>query len=230
MSAEQKLVSEDLQIVGVKDFSYVDGLLRRVTLLHEKKFHPYQASSITLEPVSISDVRPCALYVLEQGLETARQLRDALFTQGIDTLGLAKDKAHIIYNWGGQSNWMISPPIVEVSEDDGNIPVVTDGLHRFFLAKVLDVSHINSIVIRNIACPLPAFPVEWNEVRLCKSVPPNDKKRRFRFNTTHELEQWSTLSQRNQDRFLQGVEDKSDFIQQLSIRVTELHSNKRLTF
>lgn len=230
MLTEQELVSKDLQIVRVKDFDYVYRLLRQVTLLHEKKFHPYQASSITLEPVSISDVRPCALYVLEQGLETARQLRDALLTQGIDTLGFTKDKAHIIYNWRGQLNCIISPPVVEVSEDDGNIPVVTDGLHRFFLAKVLDVSHINSIVIRNIACPLPALPVEWNEVKMCQSVPPSDKKRRFRFNTIEELEQWPTLSQRNQDRFLQGIEDKSDFLQQLSIRVPELHSNQRLTF
>lgn len=227
MSHDLEPLAKDIQVVRTENFAYVDKLARSMTLLYAKDFYPYQASVITLEAVDISTTRPCALYVLEQGLEMASDLRDALLTQGIDTLALTEVQAQIVYNWKGQTNCIISPPVVEISEDDGNMPVITDGLHRVMLAKQEGITQINSIVIRNTAYPLPALPVEWEEVKVCQLVPPSDEKRRYRFKSPEELESWPRLSQRNQERFLQGLENGNDAIKNLSTRLTELHSSRR---
>ena len=230
MSADREPVVKGLQILGTKGLGHVISEIRSVTLLQEKDFYPYNVSSITLEKVSLADLYPCALYVLKSGLETAKELRDEMLLQGIDTLNLTEDNTQIIFNWKGQEDCVIFPPMVEVSEDDGDILVATDGLHRAFLARQLEMSHISAIVIKNTACPLPALPVTWGEVMVCDTVPPSDEKRRYRFQSTEELNLWPLRSRRNRDRFLQGFENKREVMKELEIRLAEFHSRKKLTF
>lgn len=197
------------EIVAVDNFSEVERLLRQVKLKDEviPGFYPYFPSSITLEEVSLNQLHPCAMYVLRPKLEWLKRLREAFLPQGIDILNLPEDKTRITFNWGQQKRVIISPPLVEVSEDDGGLWIITDGLHRRVLAKELGKSSITSIVIRNTAAPLPFLPVRWDEVKRVNRVPPTSEKRKPRFKSPVELKNWPKTSQRNYERFMDGFAD-----------------------
>lgn len=164
-------------------------------------------SIIRLEEVPISKLVPLALYVLKPKLEYLGRLREAFLKQGIDILNLPEDKARITFNWGDQKAVVISPPLVEVSEDDGGLWVITDGLHRRSLAEDLGESSITSIVVKNTAAPLPFLPVRWDEVKRVSKTPPTSEKRKPRFKSPAELINWPKTSQRNYERFIDGFAD-----------------------
>lgn len=194
---------EDLTITEIYDFTEVK---RRVEEAPLRKgilsgFHPYRASLITLETVTLDLLQPCARYILEGKLEIIRKLRNELLKQGIDILNLTKDKAVIHYSWGERENCIISPPLVEQSVDDGGVLVLVDGLHRVVIAQELKLPTISVTLIKNTACPLPVKPVSPDEIQLCDIVPPTERKRRFRFETLEAILLWEA---KNFERLRQG--------------------------
>ncbi len=166
-------------------------------------FHPYWMSKITLEQVSLKDLHPCALYVLRSNLARVHRLRSEFMNHSIDPLAMKMNKSLINYTWEDRENCTITPPLVEVSEDDGGIMIITDGLHRVIKAKELGLSSIVVIKVQDIAVPLPALPVGWHEIQVVDEVPPLGQKRRYRFSTMDEIGHWI---QENWERFTQGLD------------------------
>lgn len=202
---EVELKPQGLTIVRTYDFSEYLSRLRQVTLLNEviPGFHPLRLSTVTLEAVSLDKLHPCALYVLRSQLTITRRLREAFLTQEIDILNLDKKRTIIDYHWGEQQNCIIAPPLVEISQDDGGIWIVVDGLHRVTTAKELGLATITVAKVENTAASIPALPVSWDEVKYCDAVPPTELRRKFRFNSPLEVRKWI---QDNYDRFLQGFD------------------------
>ena len=202
---------DNLIITATYSFEDLRRKARDITLLDNvvAGFHPYRLSLITLEEVPLDQLHPCSLYVLESQLEITRQLRDAFLKQGVDPLRMTSDKALIEYRWDDFTHCVISPPIVEVSEDDGGILVLVDGLHRVWIARELGWDSVIVTKIENIACPLQPLPTRWDEISVFETVPPEAQKKRFRFNSPDEIRRWML---ENHDRFIQGF----DFPEKLS--------------
>ena len=224
MAGEIRLDSDptppNLVIRGFKDFSYVEQLIRfGVSLKEVKQFLPYRCSNISLVSISPNDLAPCAMYILKDNLERTIKMSRDFQEQGIDIFQLPRDKTQVYYDWGQSRGAVISPPIVEISEDDGNIKVVTDGLHRVFLARELGLKTINVIAISNTAAPLPFLPLSWDEVKITETVPPSHLKRKPRFNSPEEVARWNLQSPRHHERFLQGFENG------LVLKLGSLHSS-----
>lgn len=205
-----------LTITDTGNFSEIVHRLREVTLAGDPipGFRPYRSSAIALEEVPLDELYPCALYVLLENLQLQRELRSRLLKRKdpIDPLHLREDRAIIEFCWKSPDIQVLTPPLVEVSEDDGNIMVVTDGLHRVTLARDEEESHVAAIVARNIAVPLPFIPVQWDEVRRLNAVPQEIEKRRPRFASATEMVSWNKRNYRNWERFLGGFDPSDPFI------------------
>lgn len=201
------------EITQVQDFARLEQRIRNISLLNEsiKGLRPYRSSQIALEEVNIDSLHPCALYVLDQNLRTQRALRNSfLSAHGVDTLRMSEEETMISFRWGGREQEII-PPIVEISEDDGYLPVITDGLHRITLARELGLKKVAVVTISNTAVPLSVLPVEWFQVSRVDTVPPTHQKRKLRFLPPEEAFRWFGLNNRNLERFVGGFSDFSDF-------------------
>jgi hypothetical protein len=202
---------EKLIIVHTDSFAQIKPLLRTIKLANDPipGFLPYRRSTFSLAKMEIDSLHPCALYVLRSHLELVRDLRQTFLDQySIDILHLTESTTRIIYDYKGLINCIISPPLVEVSIDDGPEPVPTlaDGLHRVMLAKSLGFTTVTVIKIENTACPLIALPVHWDEVRIHNTVPKEAEKRRYRFTSPEQLLQWPKSSFENYNRFQDGFD------------------------
>lgn len=205
-----------LTVTATENFSEVKRRLREATLAGDPilGFRPYRSSTITLEDVPLDELYPCALYVLLGNLQFQKELREKLLRRKnpIDPLHLKEDRAIIEFRWKSPDIQVLTSPLVEVSEDDGNLKVVTDGLHRVTDGRDEGESHVAAIVVRNVAVPLPFFPVQWNEVRRLNAVPKEIEKRRPRFASAEEMFSWNKQSYRNWERFLGGFDPADPFI------------------
>lgn len=195
---------QKFEIDHFDNFNVIQGQLRRCPLNGVPNMFPYRNSVITLETMDPNHLNPCALYVLKENIDRTINLRGHFLSQGIDILAMTADQAAIEYIYEGQP-YRISPPMIEMSEDDGNIPIVTDGLHRVWLARSIGMP-VNVLKIQNIAAPIPALPVSWDEVNIVDKVPPTSEKRKFRFNSPEETQAWFNKPA-NYMRFLEGFEN-----------------------
>jgi len=201
-----EIPSAEMEILATYGMEELDRRLRSVTIQGINTLHPYYSSLITLDEIPPSQLKPCALYVLNANFEFQRKLRCALLQKGIDTLHLTRDVAMVDFRWGKLKE-TISPPVVELSEDDEGCPlVITDGLHRMTLAKESSETSVSAIVIKNTAAPLPVLPTEWVEIKRVDTVPELSQKRKFRFSSDEEMLNWfnGENAARNRERYLGG--------------------------
>lgn len=205
-----------LTITDTGNFPEIIRRLREVTLAGDPipGFHPYRSSAIALEEVPLDELYPCALYVLLGNLQLQRELRSRLLRRKdpIDPLHLKEDRAIIEFRWKSPDIQVLTPPLVEVSQDDGDMMIVTDGLHRVTLARDEGESHVAAIVARNIAVPLPFIPVQWDEVRRLNATPGETEKRRPRFASAQEMSTWHKQNYSNLERFLGGFDQAGLFV------------------
>lgn len=213
LSPESGNGSKEIKIISTLGLSEVERRLRSTPLKDNgvPGFSPYHSSKITLELIDVNQLHPCSLYALSSQLNILRELRRLFLQKGLDILNLTSDRTFITYNCGGK-DYVISPPVIEVSEEDGSILVITDGLHRIFIAKELGLATIRAIKIENTAAPLPVLPVDWSEIKLCDVVPPTEQKRKFRFAGMKEIWQWIAT---HQTRFNQGFDPQYFFYRSL---------------
>ncbi len=134
--------------------------------------NPYEYATIRSIDISPSAVLPTAKYVLKSNLETVAYLYTSLLREGYDIFNL-----HGILNIDADHD--ICPPILEIWDEPpyNNIPVIVDGAHRLYLAKLLGIPTVKCVVISgNIAHMLPVLPLTgWEEVHVCSEVP-KDKR------------------------------------------------------
>lgn len=200
----ESTVTKGLEITSIHNFEELESRLRNSPTKGVKDgiHHTYRESSITLKSVNPNDLFPCALYVLSENLIRVQNLRYDFKKEGIDITDLDYINTLIEYDWQGSSGAIISPPIVEKSNDDESKLVIVDGLHRVLDARLNGINKITVALIENSASPLPAYPVEWDEVKVCDEVPRLEDKRKFRFDNS-SLSEWVS---ENYQRFMSGFD------------------------
>ena len=93
--------------------------------------------------------------------------------------------------------WLLAPPIVEVSKIDGNIPVLVDGEHRFVLAREYG-QKVRVVWIEGVSEEIPviAKPIKWDEVKIYDVVPELAGKRDFRFRNLKDIPRSKTIKEK----------------------------------
>lgn len=122
--------------------------------------NPYENANIQLLQLDVNLIFPSAFYVLEENLGKIENLYQELLVKGINIFSLNK----VVTNEG----FNIAPPILEIFE---NKITIVDGQHRVFLARKLNISFVNSLIISNPSAPLAVTPLSWEQVKIEKSVP-----------------------------------------------------------
>lgn len=198
-----------IRVVGGQPFSVLENQLRHdVTLLSCRDIRPYLSSTIELVTVHATELHPTALYVVESALDNLRETHRQLAELGIDAFHLGSDPCALWLRVEGYDEELtFLPPLVERSEDDGGKLCIIDGLHRIFCSREVGEGTVTVILITGTAVPIVSYPVEWDDVKIVKTVPPHDQKRRFRQNSADEFFAWVA---NNPQRFVRGVDLPAD--------------------
>lgn len=153
-----------MKVEGFKPQEWLIDNLHQASTLADKNERPYADSSISVEEVEISDLRPTQYYAIGSGVENQWWLRRAILEAGEDTLRMENGGITIIDEKKGSG--VMLPPIVEEYEHEGLLLV--DGMHRTTLASCLGMKTILAVVVRDInpkfAVLQRQLPNEWSEV------------------------------------------------------------------
>jgi hypothetical protein len=173
-----------IEIKEVEPTRALISALRQVPIKGDTSVRPYLDATIAVETVQVQELIPLAKYVLQEQLDLLQSLQEGLKRARLDIFDL---KGRVIYA-EGQDERVISPPIVEVWEEEGALLV--DGLHRGWLAREEGRKEMTAVVIRNVEVPLVPLPTTWESVRL---VPrghslKTDEKRDYRFESPAALQ------------------------------------------
>jgi len=119
--------------------------------------------------IAYDDVRTEPLRPLTRHLERFKLFRAAR----LDALQLshpnAPDAARIV-----GSPWPITPPIVEMHDDD---PIVIDGTHRAFMHHRRGGDLMRALVVKGAEGPLPARPLaDWQDVEVYNTKLPRERR------------------------------------------------------
>lgn len=195
----------NLEIRNLYGLDALERKLREKTLSYDPLIQPYQLSDFSLEEVRIDEIRPCSKYLLRTQLVTIRLLADRFTQHGLDLFNLDREACLIKYSVEGKPR-LIYPPLVEESVDDGDMRVIVDGQHRIEVARLEGRSTVNVLLARNVAVPIPAYPVEYHEVHVVEEVPNHTNKRNYRFKTGKQVYRWRL---NNWERFSQALPDEN---------------------
>lgn len=173
-----------ITIVSSRSWDDIVSALRHVTLVGDQTLLPYFKAKISTRVVKVTNVYPISLYALHPKLQLQRELNQILLREHrIDTFNQDGSRPNITFAVKGEKGlWNLTPPIVEVSAEDGNIPLLIDGEHRFLLARELG-KLVRVVWIENVPKNYPTVskPVNWQEITFYDKVPPLSKKRHFRY-------------------------------------------------
>jgi hypothetical protein len=145
--------------------------LRGVTMLKDREARPYAKARISLVEMRVEDILPTQRYVLLERLLSLRGLFEGLARWDADPLALTGFTEFFVR--GADEPFTLLPPVVEVQrERDGSLnPIVNDGMHRLFIARL---SWRNPVValIEDVpaeypysAHPIPG-PQPWDKVEI----------------------------------------------------------------
>ena len=207
-----------IEIKDVEPTRALVSALRQVPIKGDTSVRPYLNATIAVETVQIQKLIPLAKYVLQDQLDLVRSLQEGLKRARLDILDL---KGRVIYA-EGQEERVISPPIVEVWEEEGDLLV--DGLHRTWLAREEGREEMTAVVIRNVKVPLVPLPTTWESVRLLpRGHDLNaDEKRDYRFESPVALQSvvGPSASKVTPDNFRYFLYRMLDYIGSTGIRRT----------
>jgi hypothetical protein len=188
---------ESIAIIKKRSWQEIVRLFRQVDLHGDAQVLPYKKAKIESRMIGLDEIKPLSLYVLKRHLEFQEELRNQFLREHqIDTLDLDGKRGGLVYRVNSdKKKWLMAPPIVEVSQVDGGVPVLVDGQHRFLVAKKLGLG-IRVIWIDEVMpkVPLIAKPVEWSQMKILTKVPELTKKRDFRYKWLSEVPDISSFS------------------------------------
>jgi hypothetical protein len=182
-------------IVKITKFEYynqnylVDNI-RKVTIRKRPDLKIYENADVRIvENVKPEDMHICQYYVLEKDLSEIANCRKALLEFGVDMFKLKGFvRVYSLDDSGHQQVFDVLPPVIEISEHDGGIHLLCDGMHRLYHARETG-SDINVIVIDGVNKDYPyyALPNEegWKSLQKCSQVP--DVKKNYRIENYKSL-------------------------------------------
>lgn len=161
--------------------------LRKIELKGNRKIHPYEDCQITLDEVDPDFLSPVSRYVTKPGLEVLKQLEHGFrmnagpdYYTTMTNFEISKvDRGYIVNADGAE--WMIIPPLIELSMYDGGAPLVMDGIHRAWLARE-EGRRVKVLVMKGVIIPYYGLPLpnRWNDVHVVDEVPEHAEKRIWR--------------------------------------------------
>lgn len=157
--------------------------IRRVHIKGRPDLELYKNSEITLmRNADTNGIHFAQYYVLEKDLNEITACREALLVYGVDIFKLKGFvRVHSINDKLHHQVFDVLPPVVEISPEDGGIPLLCDGMHRIYLAHEAGVS-VNCVWIDKVHPDFPYYanPNEegWNNVKRVEEVP--DVKKNYR--------------------------------------------------
>lgn len=181
-----KISPEILEIKRVQPWEELVGILRKIELRGDSTLFPYANARIESVMVGLDEVAPLSYYILKSQLDVHRDLRKLFLTRyAFDLLDLSGVIEFFVLEGKERREYLISPPLIEVSDIDNGRLLLVDGIHRFWLTRELGIKKLRVILISGIPRHLPvmALPLEWKEVRQYKIVPPHAKKRAVRYSS-----------------------------------------------
>lgn len=186
-----------IEILSKRSWSEFETVLRKVGLSGDRNIFPYRHARISSRTVDVASVYPVSLYAVRTYIDTQRWLHELFWkAYRIDTLDLDGEFPDLRFSVAGEDGeWMMAPPIVEVSAADGGKPLLIDGEHRCLLARALN-RPLRMVWIEGVApqYPVIALPVTWDQVTVHDRVPASAQKRRFRFQTLEGFPDISSFS------------------------------------
>lgn len=187
-----------ITLVKERDWHELVEALRRVPLMGDSSLLPYKRARFRSEVVEASAISPLSRYVLRDNLSLQERLQEKFLRKyKIDTLDLNGKRGGVYFKVSREKGlWLMSPPIVEVSPLDGGKLVLLDGEHRFMLAREMG-QKVRVIVVEGVPkrYPMLAYPIRWDEVKICDKVPGYAGKRNYRFKSLKEFPDVSEFSQ-----------------------------------
>ncbi len=171
--------------------------IRTIKLLGDKSIQPYKNAEICSRIIKPTEVYPIAKYVLNKQINIQKKLAQYLKKEHqIDIFDLNDHQPMLEFSMQGEKNdWVMSPPIIEVSVLDDNKPVLVDGEHRFYVAKKKNIP-IRVVWIEKVPAHLPvvARPLKWSDIKEYDQVPSTFKKRIYRYPTLDSFPDISDFS------------------------------------
>ncbi len=158
------------------NFSELENRLRNVHIKDKPEVKIYKNASIKLwKGVNPEEIHICQYYARRQDLEEITSCREALLPFGVDIFKLLGFVRVFSKKENGQIQvFDVLPPVVEISRQDNNIPLLCDGLHRLYVARKIG-STVNVVLIDGVDPQYPyyAFPNEngWKDVKEVEDVP-----------------------------------------------------------
>lgn len=158
--------------------------LRRTRLRGYGGVEPYADAALELTDVDPEELAPAQNYVLQPGVDTVLELRDALLGHGVDLFAL-DGGLWVTTKEGAGERIPVLPPVVEESvEPDGRtVLLVNDGMHRLFAARELGLP-VSVVVARGVPAAYPyyafALPGGWADVVALAELPDGHQKKDYR--------------------------------------------------
>lgn len=158
----------------------VEGALRNVPLLFKREIFPYREAHITWRDFDPCELWPAGRYVVRGILQRTRGVDELLCGAGINLFDLS---GGIRYTTPGGGAYVMYPPIVEESPEDGNRIIICDGRRRVYLARQMK-KKIRCLFIQGISAgyPLPGLPNPkgWEDIEEVEEAPAYQKRKLFR--------------------------------------------------
>ena len=145
--------------------------IKMTPLLHDSSVMPYKNSDVSIRPFNIDQLCPTSFYVLNEGLQRQRLLRKAMISQfNIDTFSL--DRGYVIETADGIHT--LTPVITHLSEIDGNVVLLEDGVHRTYHGIEQRQKQISVIYIKGVPIHIPfdvlPNPNGWDDVNVFDNI------------------------------------------------------------
>jgi len=192
--------------MNLKDIKYYYGSelikrIRQVTMLKNDNIYPYKNAVITLENLNPNILVPPQDYILDSALKNVMDLNYFLNEYPVDN----PDEFYDMFNLRGFLKFTLFdsfdkpirrtllPPIIEESiEADGTIkPIICDGMHRIYWARVNCLPFVNCVYIRGVSSRTPyyAYPVlgGWDGVKRVSELSPGLIKKFHRIRDNKKL-------------------------------------------
>src|SRR3989344_9406825 len=83
----------EIEILKKINFEELEKMIRGVPMLGNKEIFPYKEAHITMNRFRYDEVNPPTFYILKKGLDTQRELYEALSVHGFDQLNLTNEIA-----------------------------------------------------------------------------------------------------------------------------------------
>lgn len=182
--------------------------LRRVHIMGRPELKIYRDAKIYIkENLDPEEILFAQYYVLQKDLDEIELTRNQLLQFGVDIFKL-KGFVRVFYRDDIKYSvnvFDVLPPVVELSQADGGIPLLNDGMHRLYLARKAK-SKINIVIVEGVDEKYPYYALPnfdgWNNLQCC--IEPPDIKKNYR------IKEYKTLFRDFNSAFINVTQVRTD--------------------